>query len=102
MKKSYWVHVRRYKGGMPGMQAQYGIIFTLTPGTGLDGGSPQAFFNSWDHLAQGLGLLGCGSEIANTKKSLDEHGGYLIQNVLLEDDELRAVGVELPQPVSNQ
>lgn len=41
-------------------------------------------------------------EIANTKKSLDEHGGYLIQDVLLDDDQLRAVGVELRQPVGNQ
>jgi hypothetical protein len=101
MKKSYWVHVRWYKGAMPGMQPQYGIIFTLTPGTGPGGGAPQAFFNSLDHLVHGLEVLGCGREIANTKRSLDEHGGYLIQDVLLDDDELRAVGVELPQPVGN-
>ena len=80
------------------MQPQYGIIFTPTPGTG-NGGAPQAFFNSWDHLVHVLDVLGCGSEIANTKKSLDEHGGHLIQGVLLDDDQLRAVGVELPQPV---
>jgi hypothetical protein len=99
MKKSYWIHVRWYNGGV---QPQYWIVFTATPGTGPGGGAPQAFFNSWDHLAHSLDVLGCGGEIANTKKSLDEHGRYRIDDVLLDDDQLRAVGVDLLQPVGNQ
>jgi hypothetical protein len=101
MKKSYWLHVRGYKGAMPGMQPQYGIIFTMTPmQTGVGGASPQALYPSWDHIAHALGVLGCESEVANTKKALEEQGGHLIQNIYLDDDQLRAVGVELPHPVA--
>ena len=103
MKKSYWLHVRWYKGAMPGMQPQYGIIATPTPtDTGSGSGAPQAFYQSWEHLLYALGLIGYGDakKVDKVRQSLVEHGSYLIQDAQLDDDELRAIGVELPQSVA--
>jgi hypothetical protein len=91
MKKKWTLHILSHKGSVSSIPSTYTVA--LSQGTGPGGGMPTVHHPSWHHLSVALRAIGVDeSKIAELKAEIDSKHSVNIQEVSLDETDVRQLG----------